>query len=276
MATSFVASAEDGVREWCGDPDCQAAHEALLGWLKDNCKPFRRVAEAKSDDNILRGNVGESIAFCVSLWHDCADHRVFATNACRPFRPKSDIDIDILWLSFGKQSTQDFAIIQEVKTTSGLDLAYATTVVEDYEKLFGTNTRLTLNTRLQDVKTDLRFKLSKEEALPLCRRVSKLAGQSPKTCSKIQLRPTLVHELKGTKPNPKMMAVRTTLIGKGWSADAVETWAIGLTDLDALTHSIGDWTQVACYRNGSTLPLTRTPLLRRFASFGPGPSRGVR
>ena len=80
MATSFIATVEDGVRVWCGTPDCQAAHEALLEWLKTNCKPFRRVAEAKLDDNILRGNVGESIALCVSLWHDCDGYRAFATN----------------------------------------------------------------------------------------------------------------------------------------------------------------------------------------------------
>lgn len=233
MATSFVASTKDGVREWCGDPDCQTAHDALLEWLKETCKPFRLVRDTRVGDNILRGNVGEAIAFCVSLWHDCGGHRAFATNATRPFRPKSDIDIDILWLSFGKKAADDFAIVQEVKTTNGADLAYASTVVDDYEKLFGTNARLTLHTRLQDVKVDLKLKLAQDESKVLCPRVSKLAGQSPKTSSKIQIRPTLVHELAGTKPRPKMMAVRTTLIGKGWDADSVEAWSIGLTDLDA-------------------------------------------
>lgn len=233
MATSFLASTSDGVRVWSGDPDCQAAHNALLDWLKETCKPFRLPKDAKHDDNILRGNVGEAIAFCVSMWHDCKNYRAFATNATRPFRPKSDIDIDILWLSFGKKEAEDFAIVQEVKTTNGADLAYANTVVEDYEKLFGTNARLTLHTRLQDVKVDLKCKLSQDESKKYCPRVSKLGGQSPKTCGKIQLRPTLVHELTGTMPRPKMMAIRTTLLGKGWSADSVEGWAIGLTDLDA-------------------------------------------
>jgi len=233
MASSFVSVTKDGVRAWSGDPNCQAGHDAILAWLKTNCKPFRPLTQARLDDNILRGNVGEAIALCVSLWHDCDSYRAFATNATRPFRPKSDIDIEILWLNFGKKAKDDFAIIQEVKTTSGIDLAYAASLVDDYEKLFGTNTRLTLHTRLQDVKVDLKFKLSQEEAKDLCQRVSKLGGQSPKTCGKIQIRPTVVHELKGTKPSPKMIAVRTTLVGKGWAPESVEAWAVGISDLDS-------------------------------------------
>jgi hypothetical protein len=233
MAKGFTVTTSEGVREWCGAPDCQAAHNELLVWLNENCSPFREKNQAKQDDNILRGNVGEAIAFCVSFWHDCDNYRAFATNATRPFRPKSDIDIDILWLNFGKNSANDFAIIQEVKTTNAVDLAYANTVIDDYDKLFSTNPRLTLQTRLQDVKVDLKLKLSKAESELLCPRVSELAGQSPKSCNKIQLRPTLVHELIGTKPRPKMTAIRSSLVGKGWPAESVEAWAIGLTDLDA-------------------------------------------
>ena len=176
MASSFVAVTNDGVRAWQGKPNCQAGHDALLEWLKETAKPFRLRSEAKSSDNILRGNLGEAIAFCVSYWHDCKHHRAFATNALRPLRPKSDIDIDILWLWFGAKPAEDIAIIQEVKTTTEPDLGYATTVVDDYDKLFGTNTRLTLHTRLQDVKIDLRFKLEAKEGKSLCKRVSLLGG----------------------------------------------------------------------------------------------------
>src|SRR5437016_1898335 len=107
---------------WRGSPSCQAGHDALLTWLTYNAKPFLAPASARRDDNILRGNLGETIAFCVSYEHDCKGHRAFATNALRPFRPKSDIDMDILWLMLEADPARDFAIIQEVKTTSGTDL----------------------------------------------------------------------------------------------------------------------------------------------------------
>jgi hypothetical protein len=140
--------------------------------------------------------------------------------------------MDILWLSFGANPIQDFAIIQEVKTTSDPDLGYARTLVDDYEKLFGTNIRLTLHTRLQDVKGTLRFQVGGGQGADLARRVSYLAGQCPRTSPKLQLRPTLIHEWAGARPREKMTAIRTTLLGKGWSPTAVEGWTIGLTDLD--------------------------------------------
>jgi hypothetical protein len=232
VVRSFAGVVADGVLAWRGTPNCQAGHDALLRWLTENAKPFRTAANAKPDDNILRGNLGEAIAFLVSYWHDCAEYRAFATNALRPFRPKSDIDLDILWLNFRENPAQDFAILQEVKTTSGTDLAYARALVDDYDKLFGTNLQLTLHTRLQDVKGLLRFQVGGDLGMDLSRRVSYLAGQCPRTSPKLQLRPTLVHELKGTKPREKMASIRTTLLGKGWSPAAVEAWAIGLTDLD--------------------------------------------
>jgi hypothetical protein len=59
-----------------------------------------------------------------------------------------------------------------------------------------------------------------------------LLGKSPQTSPKIRLRPTLVHELVGTTPHPKMTRIRNSLIGKGWTPQLIEAWAIGLTDLD--------------------------------------------
>jgi hypothetical protein len=154
VVSSFAGITADGVLALRGRPVCQSGHDALLKWLTDNATPFLAPADARRDNNILRGNLGETIAFCVSYWRDCQNYRVFATNALRPFRPKSDIDIDIVWLSFGVNPSDDFAIIQEVKTTSGTELSYARALVDDYDKLFGTNIRLTLHTRLQDIKID--------------------------------------------------------------------------------------------------------------------------
>lgn len=232
MASKFAAVEINGVTIWSGRPDCQAGHDAVLAWLRQHAGPFLSPSQVRDHGNILRGNLGESIAYCVSFWHDCGGYRVWATNAARPFRPKSDIDIDIVWLAFAENVRDDFAIIQEVKTTNGTDLAYGNELIADYDKLYGTNPRLTLHTRLQDIKVDLLFKCG-PEGKELSQRVSRLAGQNPQTSPRIQLRPTLVHEREGTKPVNRMTAIRTTLLGKGWSPDAVEAWAIGLTGLDA-------------------------------------------
>ena len=158
MASKFAAVESNGVTIWSGRPNCQAGHDAVLAWLGNLPGPFLSPGKVRGNDNILRGNVGESVAFCVSFWHDCGNHRVWATNAVRPFRPKSDIDIDIVWLSFTEKVRDDFAIIQEVKTTNGTDLAYGNELIVDYDKLYGTNPKLTLHTRLQDIKVDLLLK----------------------------------------------------------------------------------------------------------------------
>ena len=56
-----------GVILWMGDPDCQAAHNATLSWLMENCPTFYSTPSA--GDNILKGNLGETISFCVGYWY---------------------------------------------------------------------------------------------------------------------------------------------------------------------------------------------------------------
>ena len=116
----FARSDAGGVVLWFGDPDCQAAHNSLLAWLRRKCSPF--LPSARRDDNILRGNLGESIGFCVAYWHGYSDCHGFPANALRPFRPNSAIDLDIVWLRFGADASDDVATLQEVKTTSGASL----------------------------------------------------------------------------------------------------------------------------------------------------------
>ena len=89
--------------------------------------------------------------------------------------------------------------------------------------------RLTLHTRLQDIKNKLEFE---QRRLDLARRASALAGGSPRTSSQVRLLPTMVHERAGADPQTKMLAIRETLLSRGWAAGAVVGWAIGLTDLD--------------------------------------------
>jgi hypothetical protein len=189
-------------------------------------------AEAAKGGDILRGNLGESIAFCVSLWHDCDTYNAHAVNACRPLSPQSANDIDIIWVCFAATAKDDFAIVQEVKTTSGVSLSYANALIEDYDKLFGTNLNLTLKTRFKALKAVFLYTTGGAQGRDWAERLSALAGDGPKTSPRIRLRPTLVHELAGTQPTPKMTAVRNTLLGKGWTPELVESWAIGLRDLD--------------------------------------------
>ena len=69
--SSFARHDTGGVVLWVGDPDCQAAHDAILHWLQENCPLFS--TESAEDDNILRGNLGETIAFCVGDWYVLTD-----------------------------------------------------------------------------------------------------------------------------------------------------------------------------------------------------------
>jgi len=233
MAKSFTHVSTSGVVTWKGHPNCQAGHDAMLAWLKETVDRFLSLDEATAGGNILRGNLGESIAFCVSYWHDCENLRAHAVNAWRPLNPQSAIDIDIVWICFAPEAKNDYAIVQEVKTTRGTTLSYANDLIADYEKLYGTNLDLTLRSRFKPLKKEFLFKVGGAEGRDFSERLSALVGGGPTTSPKIRLRPTLVHEIVGTNPQAKMTAIRNTLIGKGWTPALVETWAIGLTDLDA-------------------------------------------
>jgi hypothetical protein len=225
----FVRNETAGVILWMGDPDCQAAHNATLSWLMENCPTF--YSTPSTGDNILKGNLGETITFCVGYWYvfDSSHVKAFAANALNPFGGISKPDIDIVWIRFGATGIDDMAILQEVKTTGDSALSLADNLISDYDKLFGTNPRFTLHMRLQDIKNKLEYEHRQPE---LCPRVSELAGQSPQTSPQVQLLPTLVHERLGSDPHTKMLAIRETLYGKGWSRRAVQPWAIGLFDLN--------------------------------------------
>jgi hypothetical protein len=214
---------------WVGDPDCQAAHDAILLWLQQTCPNFSSAPSIGA--NILKGNLGETIAFCVGYWYvfDAPHTKSFAANTLNPFAGISRPDIDIVWIRFGETIDDDVAILQEVKTTRDASLSLADSLLSDYDKLFGTNPRFTLHMRLQDIKNRLEYEHKRPE---LCPRVSEVAGQSPQTSPQVQLFPTLVHERNGSDPQTKMLAIRETLCSKGWARRSVQPWAISLFDLD--------------------------------------------
>jgi hypothetical protein len=217
-----------GVTLWRGHPDCAALHLAVLEWMRGLPVPF--LAQSGAVTRAIKGNIGEAIAFHVGWTHLYREPQywVFPANALKPVNPIAASDIDIVWLYFGDNG-DDFVLLQEVKSTASPDLSYATEVVDDYNKLFGTDVNRTLHTRLQDLKTKLEY-IHKQPSL--AKRVSTLAGNSPATSPLIRLVPTVVHELAGSDPVTRLVAIRSTLIGKGWSPAVVTPWSIAITDLE--------------------------------------------
>jgi len=229
--SSLVKESRHGIEYWRGDPSCQAAHDSFLGWITTELTPTFRVS-GPSDDyarNILMGNLGECLTFFVAYQNGFDSYHAFPANALTPLASNSKTSIDLLWLHLGASSKEDLAILQEVKATGGHSLAYADKLLDDYAKLFGTNYQLTLKTRLDDVKAQLRFR----HKLPaeVCARVSELGGQSPATSPRIELLPTLVHDRSSSQPAPKMIAIRTSLLADGWDANSVRLWTISLSEL---------------------------------------------
>lgn len=227
MGDVFCFSEDSSVVLWTGNPDCQAAHDEILSFLTDHCQPF--PSSVKNGDNILRGNIGETITFCLGK-SERFDQEYLGhfANALRPFSGKSNPELDLLWVHFGATANDDWAVLQEVKTTAAQSIAYANNLIDDFDKLFGTNARLTLHTRVQDFKNRLEFEQNRPASL--IRRASQLCGTSPAACPRIRLLPTVVHDTAAQDVVDTMLLVRETLSSKNWSD--VEPWAIGLSSLD--------------------------------------------
>jgi hypothetical protein len=133
-----------------------------------------------------------------------------------------------LWVFFGDDQADDYAVLQEVKTTGGPDLSYADQLPIDYDKLFGTDPHFSLHTRLLEAKNELEFVHREPLLVP---RLTQLAGATPGACSKIRLVPTLVHDEAADDDEGVLQAVRATIVGGGWEDQHVEAWSIALDDL---------------------------------------------
>ena len=214
---------------WNGNPSCQSAHDAILAWLKSICSVF---PGAEVLDTRLKGNLGESIGFYIGKTYEFESCSAFAANALTPFRNISQPDLDIVWVMFSDDAKDDIAVLQEVKTTSRSDLAYADRLTEDYGKLFGSDPRTTLHTRLQGIKARLRYEQNQPALADRIADIASASGQSPRTATHFRLLPTLLHERTGTDPVKKMVAIRSAISGLGWQPPFVKPCAIALTDLD--------------------------------------------
>ncbi|MBM3226981.1 MAG: hypothetical protein FJZ47_24710 [Candidatus Tectomicrobia bacterium] len=139
--SGFARHETHGICLWMGDPDCQAAHDGILQWLQEKCPTFCTDLPVGGSLNILRGNLGETIAFYTGYWSvfQSVDVKSFTANALNPFGRISKPDIDIVWIHFGATTDDDLAFLQEVKTTGEVSLSLADSLISDYEKLFATN-----------------------------------------------------------------------------------------------------------------------------------------
>src|SRR5687767_7859767 len=131
MRNSFQSTLSSGVVLWTGNPDCQAGHHAVLEWLTDNAAPF--LPSVEEDDTRLLGNLGETVSMCIGVWNHFETCHCFPSNALTPFRKISKPEIDIVWVAFGQTPETDFVVLQEVKTTGGVDLSYANQLLDDFE-----------------------------------------------------------------------------------------------------------------------------------------------
>ena len=223
-----------GLVAWKGDPDDDAGHRTVLAWLQSAVdsgflKPYEPLT------NAIKGNLGEFVAYKIGESFVFTNMAVaHAANAWDPLSRISRPDIDIVWLYFGDTDDDDWATLQEVKTTSESSLRLADNLITDYDKLFGENLRLTLRTRLGALKN----RLDQQGQGSLSPRVTALGGPSPNLSRGIRLIPTLIHDAAHDS-STKMTAVRQALIAKGWSSDEVVCWSVALGDLDDRLTRLG-------------------------------------
>lgn len=214
--------------KWVGDPDDNAAHQAILTWL-EGAVDGGFLDHSVSISNRIKGNLGEFIAYRIGRSYVFTNGEIASTaNASEPLSDISKPGIDIVWMHFGDAATDDWVALQEVKTTGQESLQLADGLIDDYDKLFGKNLRLTLQTRL----TALKNELDEQGQGHFSARINQLGGPSPDLTRGIRLFPTLLHDAEHDS-SEKMVAVRQAIIGQRWSSDVVECWSIALGDLDA-------------------------------------------
>ena len=216
-----------GLAAWAAYPDDDTAHRTILSWLQQAVNG-NFIQNGSPLSTRIKGNLGEFIVYQIGKSYAFTNLTIAdAANAWIPLSDISRPDIDIVWLHFGTSAADDWAALQEVKTTGQSRLALADDLTADYDKLFGENPRLTLRTRLDALKN----KLEQQRREHLSPRLTALGGPSPKQAHGIRLLPTLVHD-SALDSSTKMVAVRQVLIGRGWSSGVVECWSVALQDLD--------------------------------------------
>ncbi|GAA0596494.1 hypothetical protein [Paenochrobactrum glaciei] len=179
--------------------------------------------------------MGEFVAFFVARNNAFPYTHVFALNVFSPLQNISSPGLDLTYAYFdGNDPRNDLVYLQEVKTTGGIDLGYADSLIGDYRKLFDEDPALTLSTRLQGVAGKLEYADNRPD---LADRLRQLSETTASRCTRVNLVPTLVHERAGTAPVPKMIAVKAAITALGWAPGQIAPWSIAMKDLiDRLTR----------------------------------------
>ena len=97
-----LASSAEGVAPWCGDPDDDAAHQAVLAWLQADVAPGTFLAPGSKVSNRVKGNLGEFVTYRLG-WYLVFPQGMLCDTA-NAFDPLSDISrsyIDVVWLHLG-------------------------------------------------------------------------------------------------------------------------------------------------------------------------------
>ena len=222
---------EAKVLAWEGDPDDDSAHQEILDWLHV-AAPAGSLNPLNSLNNKTKGNLGEFITYKIGENYFFTNVLCDPANAHSPLALESKTGVDIVWLHFGNTETDDWAALQEVKTTGDTSLNLALKLVSDYDKLFGEHLSFRLQTRLTTVKN----KLEGWGHGQYVRRLTALGGSKPDSVHGIRIFPTLVHD-SASNSFANMKHVRQCLIDQGWPSDVVHCWSISLSNLnDRLTR----------------------------------------
>lgn len=222
----FSRALSSGITVWRGDPDCQAAHDEILTYLRSRATFVQPGVAA----GVRRhGNLGEHIAFRLGDERDYNGWERQIRNASEPLSNVSSSGIDIIWLLLSVTNpADDVVVFQETKTTGDLSLNYAYELSADYRKLFSPGSELSLAIRLQNFANYLELTRSFSEEM--LHRVIAMAAITPKAASKVRLVPTLVHD-RNADPTLKLQAVLTSIANVGWSPASISPWSIALENL---------------------------------------------
>ena len=213
-------------------PNQEQAHKAMLVKLSPMIGG-EFLPNGSELSEIQFGNMGEFISSFIG--EDAVDYLVEchcdARNAYNPLNPISVSGVDLMWVQFGTLPSEDRLYIQEVKTTSQSNLSIANGLIDDYEKLFGTDQNVSLKSRVSLLKVKVRSEWKRPD---LAQRCTKFVGVEPTECDNVTILPTVVFDSDIAEKNVavgRLTYVQTTLLGRGWTKNQIEVFGISLSSL---------------------------------------------
>lgn len=230
------------ISRWVADPEDDAAHRALLVLLGQ----FTGGAFLPAGTQLTHtqiGNLGEFLAFFVG--RECggcsAFEHPFSANALNPLSSISMSGIDCVWVHFGDTPVEDAIALQEVKTATTQECEVAGSLLDDYNRLFGTNLNTRLDIRLRSIKNRLEVELDELGARERALRLLRFMVPSVEKLKDTVAVPTLVFDhlvARVTAPEERLAGVRAALIARGWIIDHQGPWAIAIGDLATRLHRL--------------------------------------